>query len=100
MLEKVLGTGNELSGIRVWRAGPFSKHTLELQISSFDFDILYLFFKFFVFIFMYKKREKKSFDISMTDIILSVIGIFKSFNPDGNQIFLNKYRAIRIRDKS
>jgi hypothetical protein len=30
MLEKVLGTGNELSGIRVWRAGPFSKHTLEL----------------------------------------------------------------------
>ena len=31
MLEKVLGTGNELSGIRVWRAGPFSKHTLELR---------------------------------------------------------------------
>ena len=29
-LEKVLGTGNELSGVRVWRAGPFSKHTLEL----------------------------------------------------------------------
>jgi hypothetical protein len=33
MLEKVWkkGTGNELSGIRVWRAGPFSKHTLELR---------------------------------------------------------------------
>ena len=29
--EKVLGTGNELSGVRVWRAGPFSKHTLELR---------------------------------------------------------------------
>ena len=30
MLEKVLGTGNELSGVRVWRAGPFYKHILEL----------------------------------------------------------------------
>ena len=26
----VLGIGNEHSGVRVWRAGPFSKHTLEL----------------------------------------------------------------------
>ena len=31
MLVKVLGTGNELSGVRVWRAGPFSKHILELR---------------------------------------------------------------------
>ena len=29
-LEKVLGTGNEPSDVRVWRAGPYSKHTLEL----------------------------------------------------------------------
>ena len=30
-LEKVLGSGKELSGGRVWRAGPFFKHTLELR---------------------------------------------------------------------
>ena len=29
-LKKVLGLGSELSGVRVWRAGPFSIHTLEL----------------------------------------------------------------------
>jgi hypothetical protein len=29
--KKVLGSGTELSGVRVWRAGPFSKHTLELR---------------------------------------------------------------------
>ena len=29
--KKVLGSGSELSGVRVWRAGPFSKHTLELR---------------------------------------------------------------------
>ena len=27
----MLGTGNLLSGVRVWRAGPFSKPTLELR---------------------------------------------------------------------
>jgi len=26
-----LGSGTELSGVRVWRAGPFSIHTLELR---------------------------------------------------------------------
>ena len=31
MLKKKVGTGNELSGVRMWRAGPFSKHTLELR---------------------------------------------------------------------
>ena len=31
MLKKVLGTGNELCGVRLWRAGPFSKQTLELR---------------------------------------------------------------------
>jgi hypothetical protein len=30
-LEKVVGTVNDLSGVRVWQAGPFSKHTLELR---------------------------------------------------------------------
>jgi hypothetical protein len=30
-LEKVLGTRNELSCVRVWRVGPFYKHTLELR---------------------------------------------------------------------
>ena len=29
--KKVLGSGSELSGVRVWRAGPFSLHTLELR---------------------------------------------------------------------
>ena len=29
-LEKVLGTGKELNGVRVVRSGPFSKHTFEL----------------------------------------------------------------------
>ena len=28
--KKVLGSRTELSGVRVWRAGPFSIHTLEL----------------------------------------------------------------------
>ena len=28
--KKVLGSGTELSGLHVWRAGPFSIHTLEL----------------------------------------------------------------------
>ena len=27
----MLGSGSELSGVRVWRAGPFSIHTLELR---------------------------------------------------------------------
>ena len=29
--KKVLGSGTELSGVRMWRAGPFSIHTLELR---------------------------------------------------------------------
>ena len=29
--KKVLGSGIELSGVRMWRAGPFSIHTLELR---------------------------------------------------------------------
>ena len=28
--KKVLGSGSELSGVRVWRDGPFSIHNLEL----------------------------------------------------------------------
>ena len=28
--KKVLGSGSELGGVRVWRAGPFFIHTLEL----------------------------------------------------------------------
>jgi hypothetical protein len=32
-LKKVLGSGSELCGVRVWRAGPFSKHTLELRFN-------------------------------------------------------------------
>ena len=27
----MLGSGTELSGVSVWRAGPFSIHTLELR---------------------------------------------------------------------
>ena len=29
--KKVLGSGSEIGGVRVWRAGPFFIHTLELQ---------------------------------------------------------------------
>ena len=29
--KKVLGSGSELGGVRVWRAGPFFKHTSELR---------------------------------------------------------------------
>ena len=29
--KKVLGSGCELGGVRVWRAGPFFIHTLELR---------------------------------------------------------------------
>ena len=29
--KKLLGSGSELSGVSVWRAGPFSIHTLELR---------------------------------------------------------------------
>ena len=29
--KKVLGSGSELGGVRVWRAGLFFKHTLELR---------------------------------------------------------------------
>ena len=38
----MLGSGSELGGVRVWRAGPFFKHTLELRFktaNNYDFYI-------------------------------------------------------------
>ena len=40
MLKKKLGSGNELCVVRVWRAGPFSKHTLEIRFKRQIFMIL------------------------------------------------------------
>ena len=40
--KKVLGSGSELGGVRVWRAGPFFKHTLELQFKRQIFMIFTL----------------------------------------------------------
>ena len=31
--KKVWGSGSELGGVRVWRSGPFFKHTLELRFN-------------------------------------------------------------------
>ena len=55
MLEKVLGTGNELSGIRVWRAGPFSKHTLELRFKR---QIFMIFIVYYIYHREFLKIEK------------------------------------------
>ena len=51
-LEKVLGSGNELGGVRVWRAGPFFKHTLELRFKRQIFMI-------FIVDYFYKKGFSK-----------------------------------------
>ena len=39
-LEKRVGSGSEISGVRVWRAGPFSIQTLELLFKRQIFMIL------------------------------------------------------------
>ena len=46
--KKVLGSGTELSGVRVWRAGPLPIHTLELR---FKLQI----FMIFIVDYIYKK---------------------------------------------
>ena len=46
--KKVLGSGTELSGVRVWRVGPFSIHTLELRFERQTFMI-------FIVDYIYKK---------------------------------------------
>ena len=46
--KKVLGSGTELSGVRVWRAGPFSIHTLELRFKRQIFMI-------FIVVYIYQK---------------------------------------------
>jgi hypothetical protein len=46
--KKVLGSGTELSGVRVCRAGPFSIHTLELRFKRQIFMI-------FIVEYIYKK---------------------------------------------
>ena len=46
--KKVLGSGTKLSGVRVWRAGPFSIHTLELRLKRQIFMI-------FIVDYIYKK---------------------------------------------
>ena len=46
--KKVLGSGTELSGVRVWRAGPFSIHTLKLRFKRQIFMI-------FIVDYIYKK---------------------------------------------
>ena len=40
--KKVLGSGSGLGGVRVWRAGPFIIHTLELQFERQIFMIFIL----------------------------------------------------------
>jgi hypothetical protein len=46
--KKVMGLRTELSGVRVWRAGPFSIHTLELRFKRQIFMI-------FIVDYIYKK---------------------------------------------
>ena len=47
--KKVFGSGSELGGVRVWRAGPFFIHTLELQFKRQIFMI-------FIVDYIYQKK--------------------------------------------
>ena len=58
--KKVLGSVSELSGVSVWRAGPFSIHTLELRFKRQIFMI-------FIVDYIYQKRFLKSKKFKFVD---------------------------------
>ena len=66
--KKVLGSGSELGCVRVWRAGPFFIHTLELQFKQQIFMVFivnYIYQKGFLKIEKNFVSEKSTFKASL-----------------------------------
>jgi hypothetical protein len=59
----MLGSGSELGGVRVWRAGPFFIHTLELRFKHQIFMI-------FIADYIYQKGSFKNWNILSSWTIL------------------------------